>query len=109
MANLLATSMGAVMPLSRGREQILTTANGVEFLMQDSGLEVPCEATPELLAGRFDSEGTPLSQQQAFLFHRIAIEQAASAKYDAGGSGLDIDRGIVVTVKDMASPLSRKF
>ena len=73
------------MPLSRGREQILTTANGVEFLMQDSGLEVPCEATPELLAGRFDSEGTPLSQQQAFLFHRIAIEQAASAKYDAGG------------------------
>ena len=97
------------MPLSRGREQILTTANGVEFLMQDSGLEVPCEATPELLAGRFDSQGTPLAQQEAFLLHRIAIEQAASAKYDAGGSGLDIDRGIVVTVKDMASPLSRKF
>jgi Protein of unknown function (DUF1488) len=97
------------MPLSRGREQILTTANGVEFLMQDRGLEVPCEATPELLAGRFDSEGTPLSQQQAFLFHRIAIEQAASAKYDAGGSGLNIDRGIVVTAKDMASPLSQKF
>jgi hypothetical protein len=73
--------------------------------MEDSGMEVPCEATLELLAGRFDSNSTPLAQQQAFLFHRIAIEQAASAKYDAGG----IDRGIVVTARDMASPLSRKF
>ena len=77
--------------------------------MQDGGLEVPCEATPELLAGRFDSEGTPLSQQQAFLFHRIAIEQAASAKYDAGETDSAIDRTIVVTARDMASPLSRKF
>ena len=98
------------MPLSRGREQILTTANGVEFLMEDGGMEVPCEATLELLAGRFGRrQGTPLAQQEAFLLHRIAIEQAASAKYDAGGSELDIDRGIVVTAKDMASPLSRKF
>jgi len=77
--------------------------------MQDGGLEVPCEATPELLAGRFDSEGTPLSQQQAFLFHRTAIEQAASAKYDAGETDSAIDRTIVVTARDMASPLSRKF
>ena len=69
------------MPLSRGREQILTTANGVEFLMESGGMEVPCEATPELLAGRFDSQGTPLAQQEAFLLHRIAIEQAASAKH----------------------------
>jgi hypothetical protein len=105
VATLLPAPNEGVMPLSRGREQILTTANGVEFLMQDSGLEVPCEATPELLAGRFGSEGTPRSQQHAFLFHRIAIEQAASAKYDAGESGV----GIVVTTRDMASPLSRKF
>lgn len=97
------------MPLSRGREKILTTANGVEFLMEDSGMEVPCEATLELLARRFDSNGTPLAQQQAFLFHRIAIEQAASAKYDAGGIDRGIDRGIIVTASDMASPLSRKF
>jgi len=97
------------MPLSRGREQILTTAYGVEFLMENGGMEVSCEATLELLAGRFDSQGTPLAQQEAFLLHRIAIEQAASAKYDAGGSELNIDRGIVVTAKDMASPLSRKF
>ena len=95
------------MPLSRGKEQILTTANGVEFLMQDGGMEVPCEATPELLAGRFGSEGTLLAQQEAFLVNRIAIEQAASAKYDAGE--LNLDRVIVVTAKDMASPLSRKF
>jgi hypothetical protein len=101
--------MEAVMPLRRGREQILTTANGVEFLMQDSGLEVPCEATPELLAWRFDSEGTPLSQQEAFLFHRIAIEQAASAKYDASETDSAVDRTIIVTASDMASPLSRKF
>jgi hypothetical protein len=101
--------MEAVMPLSRGREKILTTANGVEFLMEDRGTQVPCEATLELLAGRFDSNGTPLAQQQAFLFHRLAIEQAASAKYDTGGIDLGVDRGIIVTASDMASPLSRKF
>jgi hypothetical protein len=101
--------MEAVMPLSRGSERILTTANGVAFLMADGGIEVPCEATLELLAGRFDSRGTPLAHEQAFLFHRIAIEQAASVKYDAGGIDLDIDRRIVVTMRDMDSPLSRKF
>jgi hypothetical protein len=97
--------MEAVMPLRRGREKILTTANGAEFLMEDSGMEVPCEATRELLAGRFDSKGTPPAQRQTFLLHRVAIERAASAKYDASG----INRRIVVTAKDMASPLSRKF
>ena len=97
------------MPLSRGREEILTTVNGVEFLMADSGMEVPCEATLELLAERFDSNGTPLGEQQAFLLHRNAIEQAASAKYDAGEIDLDIERGVVITARDMASPLSRKF
>ena len=97
------------MPLNRSREQIRPTADGVEFLMEDGGMEVPCEATLELLAGRFDSQSTPLAQQQAFLLNRTAIEQAASAKYDAGRGELDIARGIVVTAKDMASPLSRKF
>jgi hypothetical protein len=97
------------MPLSRGREEILTTVSGVEFLMEDGGMEVSCEATLELLAGRYDSKGTPHGLEHAFLFHRIAIEQAASAKYDAGDIDLDIDRGLVVTARDLASPLSRKF
>jgi hypothetical protein len=81
------------MPLSRGRADILATADGVEFLMEDSGMEVPCEATLELLARRFDSDGTPFGQLQAFLPHRLAIEHAASAKYDAGDIDRDIDRG----------------
>ena len=77
--------------------------------MADSGLEVPCKATLELRAERIGTNGTPLGQERAFLFHRFAIEQAASAKYDAGGTDLDIDRGVVIAASDMASPLSRKF
>ena len=95
------------MPLSRSREEILMTTNGVVFLMEDSGMQVPCEATMELLAGRFDSNDTLLGQKQAFLFHRNAIEHAASAKYDA--REIDVDRRLFITAKDMASPLSRKF
>ena len=77
--------------------------------MRDTETEVPCRATLDLLADRFDSNGTPSGQEQAFLLHRSAIEQAASAKFDEGDIEPNVDPKIVVTARDMASPLSRKF
>jgi hypothetical protein len=97
------------MPLSRAREEILMTMNGVKFLMKDREMEVPCRATPDLLADRFDSGDTPNEQEQAFLLHRCAIEQAASAKFDEGNIEPNVDPKVVITARDMASPLSRKF
>lgn len=97
------------MPLSRAREEILTTMNGVKFLMQDKGMEVPCRATLDLLAGRFDSGPTPNGHEQAFLFHRDAIERAASTTFDEGNIEPHLDPKVVITARDMASPLSRKF
>src|SRR5690349_15052309 len=97
------------MPLSRAREEILTTMNGVKFLMKDSEMEVPCRATLDLLAVRFDSGNTPNGLQQAFLLHRGAIEKAASAKFDEGDIESHVDPKVVITASDMASPLSRKF
>ena len=96
------------MPLSRAREDILTTMNGAKFLMKDREVEVPCRATLDLLADRFDSGPAPNGQEQAFLLHRIEIEQA-SAKFDEGDIEPNVDPKIIVTARDMASPLSRKF
>lgn len=96
------------MPLSLAREEVLTTMNGVKFLMRDRGMEVPCRATLDLLADRFDSNGTLNGQEQAFLLHRDAIE-AASAKFDEGNIEPHVDPKVVITARDMASPLSRKF
>ena len=96
------------MPLSRAREEILTTMNGVKFLMQDKGMEVPCRATLDLLAARFDSGVTSNGHEKAFLLHRDTIEQAASAKFDEGIEP-HLDPKVVITARDMASPLSRKF
>jgi hypothetical protein len=97
------------MPLSRAREEILTTMNGVKFLMKDGEFEVPCRATLDLLADRFDSGATPDGHEQAFLLHRDAIERAASAKFDEGDTEPHDDPKVVITASDMASPLSRKF
>lgn len=72
-------------------------------------MEVSCRATPDLLADRFDSGDTPSGQEQAFLHHREAIEQAASAKFDEGNIEPNVDPKVVITATDMASPLSRKF
>jgi hypothetical protein len=97
------------MPLRRSKEQILATMNGIKFLMQDGPAEVPCRATPELLADRFGSNGKPEDDEEVFRLHRLAIEQAASDKYDAGGIEPQIDPKVIVTANDMASPLSRKM
>jgi uncharacterized protein DUF1488 len=97
------------MPLSRAREDILVTMNGVKFLMQDGATEVPCRATRDLLAERFDSDGERDADEAAFQRHRVAIERAASDKYDAGGVEDRADPKVVVTPFDMASPLSRKM
>jgi hypothetical protein len=97
------------MPLRRSKEQILNTMNGVAFLMEDGAAEVPCRATPELLADRFGSNGKPEDDEEVFLRHRLAIEQAASDKYDAGGIEPDTDPKVIVNANDMASPLSRKM
>lgn len=97
------------MPLSRAREEILATMNGVTFLMRDREVEVSCTATHALLAERFDSNGTLPELEQAFLLHREAIEQAASAKFDQGRTEPHDDPKVVITARDMASPLSLKF
>ena len=97
------------MPLSRSKEEILITMNGVKFLMQHGGTEVPCRASRELLAERFDSNGERDGDEAAFRLHRTAIERAASDKYDAGEIEPHIDPKIIVTTRDMASPLSRKM
>lgn len=96
------------MPLTRSREKTLSTINGVKFLMADGGTEVPCNATPELLAERFGSNGQPEENEKAFQLNRVAIEEAASNKYDAGEIEPRMDPRIIVTAADMASPLSRK-
>jgi hypothetical protein len=101
--------MEDTMPLTRSREKILTTMNGVKFLMADGRTEVPCTATPELLGEKFGSNGEPSENEKAFQLNRAAIEQAASDKYDAGKIESRIDPKILVTATDMASPLSQKM
>src|SRR5262245_15738295 len=100
---------GRLMPLTRSKEQFLTTMNGVKFLMEDGPMEVPCRATRELLGDRFGSNGERDEDEKAFRLNRAAIEQAASDKYDAGEVESRVDPKIVVTAGDMASPLSRKM
>ena len=95
------------MPLTRGKEQILTTMMGVKFLMRDGDTEVACRAERELLRHRFDSRDRD-GDEESFRLHRAAIEQAASYKYDAGMRESHTDATIVVTEVDLASPLSRK-
>jgi hypothetical protein len=97
------------MPLRRSREDILVTMNGVRFLMRDGETEVTCRAASELLAERFGSNGEPNDNERVFLVNRVAIEQAASRKYDAGEIEPRMDPRVVVTATDMASPLSRKL
>jgi len=101
--------MEDTMPLRRSKEQILATMNGVKFLMEDGPTEIPCRAARELLEERFGSNGTREEDERAFQLHRVTIEQAASAKYDAGQIEPNIDPKIIVTTVDMASPLSRKM
>ena len=109
MAVIAVPPMEDVMPLTRSRENTLSTMNGVKFLMEDGGTEVPCTAAPELLAERFGSNGQPEENEKAFRLNRVAIEEAASNKYDAGKIEPRIDPKIIVTAADMASPLSRKM
>ena len=97
------------MPLTRSKEQILITMNGVKFLMADGATEVPCRAARELLEDRFGSNGDQAEDEKAFRLNRSAIEQAASDKYDAGQVEPNVDPKIVVSAWDMASPLSRKM
>ena len=97
------------MPLARSRDKILMTMNGVKFLMEDARTEVPCRATPELLAEKFGSNGESAENERLFRLNRGAIEEAASRKYDAGEIERYEDPKIIVTATDMASPLSRKM
>jgi hypothetical protein len=89
--------------------RIFSDRGGVKFLMRDGRREVPCRAALDLPTERFDSNGTPSGHKQAFLFHRVAIEEAASVMFDEGDIESGDDPKIVVTARDMASRLSRKF
>jgi len=98
------------MPLIRKRDRILVTMRGVNFLMEnDAHTEVHCTATSELLAEKFGSNGGSFENESAFRLNRVAIEGAASRKYDAGEIERTVDPKVVVTATDMASPLSRKM
>ncbi len=97
------------MPLRRSKEEILTTMNGVSFLMEDGLTEVPCRAESELLRERFGSTGDLAGDEKAFRLFREAIEKAASDKYDAGKIEPRTHAKIVVSAADMASPLSQKM
>jgi Protein of unknown function (DUF1488) len=96
------------MPLTRSKDQVLTTMMGVKFLMCDGDMEVACRAERELLRYRFGSRDRD-SDEESFKLHREAIEKAASDKYDAGMTEAHTDATVVVTDADLASPLSRKF
>jgi uncharacterized protein DUF1488 len=97
------------MPLMRSQERILVAMKGVKFLMTDGVTEVPCTASHELLAQKFGSGGAREQDEKAFRDNRAAIEQAASDKYDAGWIEPDVDPKVMITARDMASPLSRKI
>jgi hypothetical protein len=97
------------MPLTRSKQQILVTMKGVKFLMADGETEVPCTASHELLAQKFGSGGERDQDEKAFRDNRAAIEQAASDKYDAGWIEPHVDPKVMITARDMASPLSRKI
>jgi uncharacterized protein DUF1488 len=97
------------MPLTRSREKILLTMNGIKFLMEDGQTEIPCRATPDLLTETFGSNGEPADNERVFRLNRSAIEEAASRKYDAGEIEPRPDPKVIVTATDMASPLSRKM
>jgi hypothetical protein len=101
--------MEKAMPLTRSKEEILITMNGVKFLMADGSTEVPCRASRELLEDRFGSNGDQVEDEKVFRLNRTAIEKAASDKYDAGQVEPYVDPKVVVTAWDMASPLSRKM
>jgi hypothetical protein len=96
------------MPLTRSKEQVLTTMLGVKFLMRDGETEVACRAARELLRYTFDSRDRS-GDEERFKLHRQAIEKAASRKYDAGKIEAHTDATVVVTEADMASSLSRKI
>lgn len=96
------------MPLVRGRQEFVSTVNGVEFLMHDGRREVACRATLDLLRNRFGSQGQT-DDERMFVRNRDAIENAASAKYRAGNTENGADPEILVTESDMASPLSQKL
>jgi Protein of unknown function (DUF1488) len=100
---------GSAMPLTRRKEQILIAMKGVKFLMTDGGTEVPCTASHEVLAQKFGSNGERDQDEKAFRDNRMAIEQAASDKYDAGWTEPHVDPKVMITARDMASPLSRKI
>src|SRR4051812_46907099 len=97
------------MPLTRSKENILITMNGVRFLMENGPTEVPCMATTELLTDRFGSDGSNEGNEKAFRQNREAIERAASDKFDAGRVESRIDTRIILSASDMSSPLSRKM
>jgi Protein of unknown function (DUF1488) len=72
------------MPLTRGRGDFVATMNGVRFIMIDGTTEIPCRAASALLREQYGSEGEGAGDAAAFRTHRVAIERAASEKYDAG-------------------------
>ena len=96
------------MPLTRAGEDFVTTIGGVDFLMEDGNVEVPCRAERKMLRDRFGSDDDD-SVANAFRANRVEIEQAASDRYDAGKIEAGTDVSVIVTGDDMASPLSQKI
>jgi hypothetical protein len=96
------------MPLRRASEDIRPSIHGVEFVMKNVTVEVPCIATLDLLIGRFGSGDTLPALEHAFRLHRSKIEDAASAKFCDSDAELSRDGRMMINATDMASPLSCK-
>ena len=96
------------MPLTRAGENGAATMNGVRFVMLDGFTEVACRADSDLLRDLYASSGEGSGDFAAFNKYRSIIEQAASAKYDAGNIATG-EVTVVVSKRDIASHLSLKF
>jgi hypothetical protein len=67
--------MEDAMPLTRARDEFVTTNDGVDFLMEDDNVEVPCRAERKMLRDRFGSDNDK-ADAEAFKANRDEIEQA---------------------------------
>jgi hypothetical protein len=96
------------MPLTRKTDRIITTFQGVKFLMEDGDREVACRVDEDILRERF---GIATNEDEAAIFHRNReeIESVANRKYAAGQIEPHNDAMIILRRGDFRSPLSRKL
>jgi hypothetical protein len=70
--------MEDAMPLTRARQEFVTSNAGIDFLMEDDNVPVPCRAEREMLRDRFGSDDDK-SAAAEFEENREEIEQAQAS------------------------------